>query len=168
MIAYGTKIVAGVTPGKGGGKHLGCPLYDSVKQAVADTGANASVIFVPAPFCKDAIIEAIDAQVELVVCITEGVPIQDMIAIKQLLKRSNTKMIGPNCPGLISPGQCKIGIMPGDIHRKGPLGIVSRSGTLTYEAVHQSRAWYWTEYCCWHRGRSYSAWIYRSTCYVRV
>lgn len=138
MLAYGTNIVAGVTPGKGGGSHLGCPLYDTVAEAVTDTNANASVIFVPAPFCKDAIVEAIDAGVELVVCITEGVAVHDMIAIKQLLKNSGTKMIGPNCPGLITPEQCKIGIMPGEIHQQGPLGIVSRSGTLTYEAVFQS------------------------------
>ncbi len=138
MIAYGTNVVAGVTPGKGGSKHLNCPVYDTVAAAVAATAANVSVIFVPAPFCKDAIIEAIDAGVDLVVCITEGMPVHDMIVVKNILGTVKTKMVGPNCPGLISPGLCKIGIMPGDIHKKGPLGIVSRSGTLTYEAVHQA------------------------------
>ncbi len=138
MIAYGTNVVAGVTPGKGGSKHLNCPVYDTVAEAVAATAANVSVIFVPAPFCKDAIIEAIDAGVDLVVCITEGMPVHDMIVVKNILGTVKTKMVGPNCPGLISPGLCKIGIMPGDIHKKGPLGIVSRSGTLTYEAVHQA------------------------------
>ena len=137
-IAYGTKLVGGVTPGKGGGTHLGLPIFDTVAEAVAATGATASVIYVPAGFCKDSILEALDAGIELVVCITEGIPTLDMLAVKARLELTNARMIGPNCPGVISPGACKIGIMPGDIHLPGKVGIVSRSGTLTYEAVKQT------------------------------
>ncbi|MBE2894256.1 succinate--CoA ligase subunit alpha [Spirabiliibacterium falconis] len=137
-LAYGTQLVGGVSPGKGGTTHLGLPVFNTVKDAVKQTGATASVIYVPAPGCKDAILEAIDAGIELVICITEGIPTLDMLAVKQRLNETGVRMIGPNCPGVITPDECKIGIMPGDIHKKGKVGIVSRSGTLTYEAVKQT------------------------------
>ena len=139
-IAYGTRMVGGVTPGKGGTEHLGLPVFDTVRDAVRQTGADASVIYVPAAFCKDSILEAVDAGVPLIVCITEGVPTLDMLEVKMVVDRSDSRLIGPNCPGIITPGACKIGIMPGSIHLPGKVGIVSRSGTLTYEAVAQTTA----------------------------
>ena len=136
-LEYGTQLVGGVTPGKGGTKHLGLPVYDTVSEAVRESGANTSVIYVPAAFAMDSILESVSGGVELVVCITEGIPVYDMVLLRRAIRGTKTRLIGPNCPGVITPGECKVGIMPGYIHKKGPIGVLSRSGTLTYEAVWQ-------------------------------
>lgn len=136
-LAYGSKFVGGVTPGKGGTQHLGLPVFNTVKDAVKQTGANVSMVFVPPPFAADSIMEAVDADLDLVICITEGIPVMDMVKVKKFMQGRRTRLIGPNCPGVITPGQCKIGIMPGHIHKPGRIGVLSRSGTLTYEAVFQ-------------------------------
>lgn len=140
MVAYGTRMVGGVTPGKGGTDVEGVPVFDTVEEAVSETGANATVIYVPAPFAADAIVEAVDSGLDIVICITEGVPVIDMLKVKRYMEGKKTRLVGPNCPGVITPDECKIGIMPGYIHKKGNVGVVSRSGTLTYEAVHQLTA----------------------------
>ncbi|MEZ5480530.1 MAG: succinate--CoA ligase subunit alpha [Thiolinea sp.] len=140
-IAYGTQMVGGTSPGKGGQEHLGLPVFNTMREAVDETGADASVIYVPAPFCKDSIIEAAESGVKLIVCITEGIPVMDMLEAKIIVDSLGVRLIGPNCPGVITPGECKIGIMPGHIHKPGKIGIVSRSGTLTYEAVKQTNEW---------------------------
>lgn len=139
-VAYGTKMVGGVTPGKGGTTHIGLPVFNTVKEAKAATGCNASVVFVPPPFAADSIMEAVDADLDLVICITEGIPVLDMVKVKKYMEGKRTRLIGPNCPGVITPGECKIGIMPGHIHKAGRIGVLSRSGTLTYEAVGQLTA----------------------------
>jgi succinyl-CoA synthetase alpha subunit len=136
-VAYGTKMVGGVTPGKGGTQHLNLPVFNTVYEAKRVSGCNASVVFVPPPFAADSIMEAVDADLDLVICITEGIPVLDMVKVKNFMKGKRTRLVGPNCPGVITPGECKIGIMPGAIHKPGPIGVLSRSGTLTYEAVHQ-------------------------------
>lgn len=136
-LAYGTKMVGGVTPGKGGSKHINLPVFNTVKDAKKETGCNVSMIFVPPPFAADSIMEAVDADLDLVICITEGIPVLDMVKVKRYMQGKRTRLVGPNCPGVITPGECKIGIMPGHIHKPGPIGVLSRSGTLTYEAVHQ-------------------------------